>query len=441
MRLIATLILISILVMSATSAMANAAENTFVITYWFGPELTDTRYAEVAGANFTVAGPPAGAVGKEENIKYLDLCQKQGIKGMVHDPRVMAKNPGTPGFEENLDGIIADYSKHPALYGYFLMDEPGPGIFPLLAGISRYLLKKDPAHVPYLNIFPNYVEQWPQAIDNLPYAEYVERYLSEVKPSFLAYDHYALFEGYERDSYFENLEIIRTAAQKHGIPWMSTVLSTPHYDYRDPREADLRWQAYTNMAYGGRGIGYYTYWTPAEVELGYRNGIIGRDGKRTEHYEMVKRVNGEMKALAPTLLKLKSTGVYHTGALPIGTKPLPQGTVIKSAVGADMVIGLFEGPKKSNWLMLVNRSPRKAALSIVRFAKPQKVSEVDKISGKLKPVSANSQANPTIQDLKFEPGEGRLFLLSPTVSISKKVNSIAHLNIPFEDFPFSNVED
>lgn len=404
--LIVVLAILSILLTVVPAA--NAADSTFVITYWFGPETTDARYAEVAEANFTVAGPPAGPTSREENFKYLDACQKQGIKGIVNDTRTMAKNPGTPGFEENLNAVIADYSKHPALWGYMLCDEPGPGLFPLLAGVNQYLLKKDPKHVPYINLFPNYVT--PEGIGGVSYEQHVEQFCSEVKPARLGYDHYALFEGYERDTYFENLEVVRTAALKHNIPWMSTILATPHYNYRDPNEADIRWQAYTNLAYGGVGIQYYTYVTPAEVELGYRDGILEK-GKRTRHYDMVKRVNGEMKALAPTLLKLRSTGVYHTGTLPKGTHALPAGTMIKSVEGADMVIGLFEGPKKSNYCMLVNRSPRTSADVVVTFAKPQKVSEVDKVSGNLKPIS-NREGSPAVWDLKFKPGDGRLFSLA-----------------------------
>lgn len=394
--------------MLVAAVPAVAVDDTFVITYWLGPEASDMRIAEVAEANFTVAGPPAGPVSVEDNLKYLDFCRKYGIKGLVHDARVKAKLPSDPGFEANLDAVIADYSKHPALYGYMILDEPGPNMFPLLAAVNQYLLKKDPAHVPYINIFPNYVDQ---PVIGVPYTQHVEDYVSQVKPAILAYDHYALFAGYERDTYFENLEIVRDAAIKHGIPWMSTILSTPHYNYRDPNIADIRWQVYTNLAYGGHGIGYYTYWTPGEVELGYRNAIIGPDGKRTPHYYMVKRVNGEMKAWAPTLMKLTSTGVYHTGKLPIGTKALPALPIIKSVSGSDLVIGLFDGPGKSKWMMLVNRDPRKAASATVEFSTPVRVSELSKRTGKLEPLRASNNYEATPVGLELQPGDGRLFEL------------------------------
>jgi hypothetical protein len=75
-----------------------------------------------------------------------------------------------------------------------------------------------------------------------------------------------------------------------------------------------------------------------------------------------------------------------------------------------MVIGLFEGPDKSKWVMLVNRDPRKVAQAKVTFASPQKISEVDKISGKLRPLGVNAQA---VDTFSFKQGEGRLFLLTP----------------------------
>ena len=390
---------------------ACATPNDFIISFWCGPipsEPVDARYAEVAEAGFNITQPPCASVTVKDNLAILDACEKLGIKAFIGDERIFARDSGDPLFEKNLDSVIADYSKKPALYGYHIMDEPGPGLFGKLAAINAYLLKKDPAHLPYINLYPNYVA--PHGIGGVSYPQHVEDYLSTVKPKLLSYDHYALVGDGERAEYFDNLEVIRAGALKHGIPWMNIILSTPHFGYRNPSMADLRWQVYTTLAYGATGIAYFTYWTPDPTI--FRNGIINEKGERTEHYEMVKKLNAEIRSLAPTLLKLESVGVYHTGKLPISTRALPADTLIKGTAGADLVIGLFKGPNDSDWFMLTNRDIRKPASAVVTLAAPgAKVMEISKTTGKPFAVPESDLVTPGVLKLKFEAGEGRLFML------------------------------
>ena len=74
---------------------------------------------------------------------------------------------------------------------------------------------------------------------------------------------------------------------------MQIILVTPHGNYRNPNEAELRWQVYTTLCYGATGISYFTYWGPRQW-----TGNIIDDGKRTPHYAMVRRINRCVKALA-----------------------------------------------------------------------------------------------------------------------------------------------
>ena len=402
---------------TTTAFGASVGGNEFVISFWCAPPNTepmDARYKEVSQAGFNITMPPCGATTVKDNLAILDVCRKYGMKTIIGDDRIMAKEPSDPEFEKNLDAVIADYAKHPAFYGYHLTDEPNAGAFPKLAAINQYLLKKDPAHLPFINLLPTYGNG---AMWGTPtYEEHVEQFMAAVKPKLLSYDHYALFEKQERGDYFQNMEIIRAAALKYNnTPWMNIILATPHFGYRNPSEGDLRWQVYTTLAYGGTGIAYFTYWTLTGYE-NFRNAIMEAGGKPTEHYEMVKKLNAEMKALAPILLKLKSVGVYHTGTLPTSTRALPEtGTPVKSVEGAEIIIGQFEGPKSSCWVMFTNRDMRKAADATITFAQANLVvKEVDKQTGKLVKINVDSKAKPAILKLKFEPGEGRLFFLIPT---------------------------
>ncbi|MFN0125462.1 MAG: hypothetical protein ACKV19_02115 [Verrucomicrobiales bacterium] len=80
-----------------------------------------------------------------------------------------------------LDGIIARYSKHPALLGYVVCDEPGTELFPRLGVVNQYLQTKDPQQFPYINLLPAY------AFNTRPICEeHFLKCLETVKPAFLS---------------------------------------------------------------------------------------------------------------------------------------------------------------------------------------------------------------------------------------------------------------
>ena len=101
---------------------------------------------------------------------------------------------------------------------------------------------------------------------------------------------------------------------------------------RGASEGELRFQAFTILAYGARSLGWFTYLT--EIPYGHwtnwEDMVINRDGTRTRHYSMLKYLNGEVLALAPTLLRLESTGVYHTEPVPPLTRPLEESGLVAS---------------------------------------------------------------------------------------------------------------
>jgi hypothetical protein len=343
-------------------ACSTASAGEFIISYWCGPPAEkgdyDAQYAEVAECNFTHACFPCTGASVEQNKAILDACQKHGLKFIPSDGRLLAKQPSDPMFAANLDAVIADYSKHPALGGYFLTDEPGPGAFPQLAAVNQYLLKKDPKRLPFINMLPTYV---PPGYLGISYEEYINKFCREVKPRLLCYDFYALFEGQERDGYFANMELMRTDGLKYDIPMGFIFLTTPHGTYRDPSETDLRWQVNTALAYGAKALFYFTYFTPTDPNANFHNGILDSSGKRTAHYDMAKRINGELKKMIPVLSRLTSTAVYHTAPVPSGGTRLPGDAAIQVEGSPQLVLGFFKHEDGSEWAMVVNRDLRKRA--------------------------------------------------------------------------------
>jgi hypothetical protein len=425
-RIVALCIGAQILMAAPAGAARRVAPDQFLISFWCGPppqETTLERYREIANAGFNAVLPPCGGpITPELNRQILGLCAQTGLKAILSDPRLEPGEAGSADLEAALDGVVADYSQSPALLGYFLQDEPPAAQFPRLAALDRGLRARDPKHLPFINLFPNYAS--PAQLGTVSYPAYVRAFLETVRPKLLSFDHYALVGAGERPSYFDNLEVVRKESLRAGVPFAAILLVTPHGPYRDPTEEDLRWQIYTSLAYGARGILYFTYWTPRDETWHFHNGILDEQGRRTDHYKAVQRINAELNALAPTLAQLRSEGVYQAGSMPPGTTPLPAGGTVREVRGGDVVVGLFREPRRARisfntalpaepeYLLLANRDPRHAArLRVSLRPEITGIAEVSRRTGREgRPKTPDGIAE-NVYTIRLAPGDGRLFAL------------------------------
>jgi hypothetical protein len=393
------------LVISMVCAFSASAED-FLLSYWCGPpgdKDVEKRYAEVAQCGFNYA--MMACSGGLNNQAVLDACQKNKLKFIVYDPRILAYGPESPAFKTNLDSIISAYARHPATGGYFLADEPGPDAFRVLGAVNQYLLAHDPKHLPFINLLPNYAPEW--ALGG-SYEGHVEKYLSTVKPRLLSFDHYTLLNnGTEGSRYFQNLEVIRRQGLKHNVPTALIFLATAHGSYRVPKEAELLWQANSGLIYGTRGLLYFTYWTPsADPAFKESNAIIDAQGTRSPLYDMTRRVNAGINAWAPTLMKLKSTGVYHTGKMPSDTQPVPKNLFVQIKEEGPIILGTFLHEDGSDWLMIMNRDLHGPSTATLQFnQKTKRLKELSRAKGKLATVKFKDQE----LAVPLTAGEARLF--------------------------------
>jgi hypothetical protein len=335
----------------------------FILTFWCGPplaEIDDDRAAEIATAGFNVIGAPCeGDLDRADTLRALDVAQRHGLRMWVADHRLGA--PGA-GFEQRVASVVADYARHPALEGYFLRDEPVAADFAALASLVAALRRDDPRHPAYVNLLPDYVP-----VENLgtdTYEDYLERFVAEVRPRLLSYDYYPFGEKKDRSTFFANLAAVRAIALRHDLPFLLIVQAMPHGPYRDPNEAELRWQVFHALAYGARGVSYFAYWTPpADGDFDFHDGLI-ENGRPTLHYFEAARINRDLRALAAALAPYRSLGVADSAG-EIGV-PFPIGP-IEAVEGGPVSAGLFADRAGRLAVLLVNRDYRQGITAALRL--------------------------------------------------------------------------
>jgi hypothetical protein len=174
-----------------------------------------------------------------------------------------------------------------------------------------------------------------------------------------------------------HLELAREACAIFGKPCWIVILAGWHEHFREPTEGEMRWQVYGSLAYGVKGIFYFTFWP---VRDDYR-AIVDYEGNPGPLYPTVRELNAEMLKLGPTLLELESTGVFHTGrSIPQGCTRLPDGLPVSVSQDLPLVVGFLEDSRGSRHAMVVNRDCRRPVSAEVRFS--QDVRSVRRISEK-----------------------------------------------------------
>jgi len=284
-----------------------------IVTYWAGPPMTDAVAKQMSDGNWNL-------VWCRES--ELDTAHKYGLRALLHDPLLNAANLDLPDEKAKLDALIQRVRNHPAMYLYYIIDEPSASIFSELGRLVAHLCENDPSHGSYINLFPIYANNQQLGTDGEPipaYEEHLRQFVNIIRPELISYDHYHFSVNGDGSQYFLNLEMIRQTALDAGVPFMNIVQActwTP--SMRIPTGDELRWLVYTSLAYGAQGISYYVYSHP-----NHEGAMATADGTPTPLYHVAKDLNSEFAVIASQLQPLQFLGAYHLGMLPPGTLPLP----------------------------------------------------------------------------------------------------------------------
>jgi hypothetical protein len=341
-------------------AISARAADRFVTSYWYGPPpkfTTIEHYRRIKEANFNVVfppGPPDTSITREQNLQILDFCRELGMKAVIFDPR-MPKSLATPGAKANIDAIVADYSAHPALLAYFIVDEPSADAFPALGGVVAHLKQRDPKHPGYINLFPIHAAPWAQ-LGTATYDQYVSRFVKQVDPFVLCYDHYPFTKGGDNPNYFTNLAIVRNAAIASKRPFWNIAQLVQHYDYRPLAEPELRFEAMQALAFGAQGLLWYTYWYPGQPNETVKHAMIGYDGAPERGYEWIKAINADARAIGEELIDCQSWATFHTGEAAQYAPPAK--TPITISGTGRFTTGVFKASAGKMVSLLTNRDYR-----------------------------------------------------------------------------------
>jgi len=412
----------------ALAALEAAAwtQDRFVISFWVDPIVNasafDEEYARLTSAGFNTLLGGFGATSPAAVAAQVAACARAGL-ACIPSSCESALGPGPSGSCVGVAGPVM---------GYQLADEPQPGDFPGLAAWFASLAQRAPGALRFVNLLPNYSDF------GLPggFGGYVESFVELVKPDLLCWDHYPLFyEGSDtaagnvsQAGYLRNLDVIRAASLAANIPFWNFFNAMPFNGRPDVTEAQLRWQVFSSLAYGAKGLLYFCYWSPTGDSFAFGNALMtprALPGGAPvylpgPHFAQAARVNGKLRAYGAFLLRAASTAVASArgdgqggGAPQPGAGPIA--AVRSSIAGAANVpwsalLGAFALPGGGAAVLVHNQDVNyPVILNLTLASSAGAPMEVDPVSGSLAPALSDVVTSGGFH-VALEAGDARLLV-------------------------------
>lgn len=287
--------------------------------------------------------------------KGLELSSQAGIKLIGSCPEL----------KSDMENTVKRFKNHPALYGWFLRDEPVRKDFAELGEWAGKIRAVDAGHTCFVNLISSINPHKTNALGTGSYAEYVSTFAKEVPVGLLSFDFYPVLNVGLHEFWYEGLGIFSAEAQKLDKPFWAFALASSYNELHPvPTVAALRLQLFSNLCYGAQGLEFWSYWQSD----GLRSAPISQSGKRTVVYDRIKTVTHEIQALSGVFTGSKLVSVFHTGTvIPRGTtrlSALPSAIRVFEPEEPGVLVSTLENGDVSYWVIL-NRDLEKTQKVIV----------------------------------------------------------------------------
>ncbi|MBW8360041.1 MAG: beta-galactosidase [Weeksellaceae bacterium] len=349
--------LIRTLILLLPFTHANAGEIPVMAFHGVQKEfISEQHFRRLKGAGINISF--SIYITNEEVAQALDCAQLSGVKLLIYSYDLI----------NNTAATVQRFKNHPALFGYFIIDEPDTSVFSELKRRIEEIRKYDPKHPVYVNLYPNYAQN--TQMKSSSYVDYLSKYVNTVPVDFISFDNYPLMNGTVHPGWYGNLELIRNVSILSNKNFWAFANSTIFGPYKQPTMSGLKLQMYSNLLYGAQGLQYFTYWT-LDDENWKKNrfsyAIVDAKGRPTVTYEIVKKTNADIQKYAHVFLGSKVESVHHTSfRQPSSTKKLsgnPAGFNYFRSDGPALISLITNGAKK--YIVVLNKDlSRSRAVSV-----------------------------------------------------------------------------
>lgn len=280
-------------------------------------EQFDNQYKLIKEAGFNYAEGGYAETSEAYNLRALKAAEKYGIKQYVQSNELNAillnNNLSDEDAVNQLKIAAEKYTSFSSFAGLKIRDEPAKSEIKNYANAKARFDKafgKD--KIFYMNLLPVIADAASIGTD---YKAYIKEYVDQIGTDYVSYDHYPLIKNTKGNTLLENflfnMKLIKQVAPEKDM-W--TFLQCIQYGSSNralESAADATFQTYSFLAYGGKGIQWFCYWSPPPFDGATRFGVgcIDRDGSVSPAYDYVKAANLELRGLEDIYFNFEWQGV------------------------------------------------------------------------------------------------------------------------------------
>lgn len=325
-------------------------EDEFFISGYIGPQdfyaangyrlpslITDEVYAKLAECGINNIQEQRIDISADEASRALDLAAKYGITYTLTCDSVLytefsnvRQNPeeayvaSTEEITAKLEELLNRYEN---LSAFYLLDEPTSNCFSFLGDAvervetARETLSASDFQV-FINAFPNV--GWNQLSNGTDKTMDWQKYLNGICDTgidYLMFDAYPFnnLVGEVMPGWLNALGTINKTAKEHQLPWYGFIQCGGYLPFfgsshRVVNEGEMNYNVGTMLAFGCKGMSYYTLVTPPEgatqsEEYVNNDSILNKYGSKTPFFYYAKKINAQVQAMAPVILNAAHEGV------------------------------------------------------------------------------------------------------------------------------------
>lgn len=308
------------------------------------------------------------ATGSESSTTFRPFlfqeCDKYGIEVYVNDGGWL--KPETAGLE---------YFDHPSFCGHYLTDEPGTDAYPRWRKAAADY-QNATGKIPFINLLPMYANAAQlkfgagaaaiEYYDSDPdlYRKYCEKYCDQVPTDYICTDIYPLNwrngMRFTYPEYVESINIIASVARERNKEFWCCIQTFGWIpSKRTPNAAEFRWQCWSLLSFGCRGILCWVY--PATTQ-DFPSLVDWKDEKTPAWYD-AQTVFREIRSVSDVFCRYRSLGAFtHNASKEVPylqmTNEYQNFKTIREIQSPDpLLIGCFEA----------KNAPEKTAFSLVNM--------------------------------------------------------------------------
>ena len=304
-----------------------AAQEFEICGLWAPHEISETAFTQYKEAGFNVLSftnhddvPRSSEnqyyVGSKRTLEALEVCKKVGIDVYIAYGASWFNraNEGDEYFDNKPFSTYNQYGDYmDIIKGVHINDEPNKETMAKLAddgliadylsvyGDRKYMINLIPATAVTSRNFVDYDEML---------QIYGETIMSKFNNPYICVDVYPFAKSSSPESMIlYNYNEIAKSAKKYGAETSFILQSSTGSEFLDNlSEADMRFQAYTAIAFGADNLQYYCYSVPrtkqddGSISYLYNHCMLNQDGTPNELYYSVKNVNLEIQKFASAVL-------------------------------------------------------------------------------------------------------------------------------------------